>query len=245
MNRLSLLLVLTALSVLPVGAADAAKRKPVKKAPATHVYDVSWFATADIAFAGTTPGEIGESSSGSARLIMRGNVDRVKLRGNDVISSGKPRSRIHLEGRKVTDSWDAYSDSRTHTECAGTDEVSIAFGASAIANGDLVPLNGDALLVVRPFDEATFRIPCDSGGDDRWDLHAMSENDELGYGAWDAEFTLPKETIGMGKVIQKVASKPNRPVSCSVLMTAQETTECSLTWKTTITFRKRSARKRS
>ena len=49
----------------------------------------------------------------------------------------------------------------------------------------------------------------------------------------------------MGKVIQKVASKPNLPVNCSVLISAQETSECTLTWKTTITFRKRSARKRS
>ena len=219
-------------------SADAAKAKPK---PKTHVYSVSWTGIGWMGWEGETNEEIGGRTEGRFELRYTGGIDRVVVKGSDIVRVSKPSSRATLNGSTYTVTWDRYSGSQTERSCRG-DDRSFAFGA-AMSNQQLVALTGDAMVAFRPFEGLEFDIPCSDGAPERWQLdgiHGGSSEPDLGTGAFDAEFDLPAETLGMGKIIQKVRSKPSQPVDCGMFMgSVQDVTECTISWRSTLTFRKR------
>ena len=221
-------------------SADAAKAKPKPKAK-THSYSLTWKGWAEMNWEGETNEEIGGRTEGGFALTYRGSIGRIVMKGNDVVKTGTPSSRATMLGNTTETTWDRYIGTSTTIDCK-VDDKSFAFGSSSFSNGLLVALNSDALLVFRPFERMEFEAKCDQGSPHRWQLDAIQPEGiepELGMGVFDAEFDLPAETLGMGKIIQKVNSKPGQAVECGIFLGGlADYRKCEANWGMTLTFTK-------
>jgi hypothetical protein len=116
-------------------------------------------------------------------------------------------------------------DGRTRT-CSGT----------ARRSGEISRLRGRRRVTLRPFETAGGFIRCDNGLNDEFCFFARG-------GGYDASFELPR-LRGRRRAVVRLQSEPDMPIDRCLGgdprrddPTAQAT--CTLTWRATITFRKR------
>ena len=111
-------------------------------------------------------------------------------------------------------------------------------GHAAIEQDLIAPLDGSEALNVRVTDGLTVEWDCSrisqqaTFGDGGFHI-----DDELGYGAMDVKFSLPKESIGMGKIIQLISGPP-APAAGFCPDENETTTSCSLRWEGQMTLTK-------
>jgi Ca2+-binding RTX toxin-like protein len=227
-----------------LGGATAARAAAKRRRPKTVTYKVTWKGHADLRFAsGPGEGDAWRSVSGEADIYVLGRINRLVMRGNRVISASGPHSRLDVTASQQTLDYDVYTGTSSD-ECKLRADLPWSLGSASLEEDEIPALNGDARLVARPFGVDELVLACGTGGTMPWDLATLSPDGreaEMGRGTFDAPFTLPREAIGMGKVIQRVKSsdRPDWTPDCSVLLQGAQTQQtCRLDWDLEVTFRR-------
>lgn len=253
-RTLPLTAVLLAASAALSGAAQAAPhRTKAKHKPKTYVYDVTYSGRGTLDFAEDghveQPADYNVGTT-TADIRWRGSVDDVVLRGNDVLRAGTPHSVVRVSLRSQTTRYRLDEAAPSTRACTADAGQAITAGARAIDNPDdlLTPLGGSIRLAVRPFEHATVDMNCTEDGQQSvaaWYVPEVGDA-PLGEGLWDADFTLPREAIGQGKIIQLVRStaKQGAAGGCENVGTGSTVTTCRLSWRETVTFRRHKAAKK-
>jgi hypothetical protein len=261
MKRLAAVLPVPALLAAALALAPAASAKQPRER--TYTYDVTYAAKGSYHHNTQeqyddvwvrTHSSIGYFSWKSTvqRLVVKGN----RVKGFRAVSAGptSARTNISLGESTRTDDVDAGWE---EVNCGAKDVWSLESGAATAGTKredpddlfvPLVPPNVD--LVIRPFEEISVTtgcvqsgpaaVPGETHGGLRLTARDGATNVPLGSGLFDAAFDLPTESIGFGKIIQKVAATPKQKerVNCPG---NQEgiSVRCDLRWSGTVTFRLR------
>ncbi len=223
--------------------ARVARAATKRRRPRTVTYKVTWKGHAELDFAGRTEEEPARTSAGAAEIYVLGRVNRLVMRGDRVLSASGPHSTIDVRAQRQTTEHDPHTGSWTQ-DCALAAEVPWRLGAASLEEDEIRSLTGDALLVVRPFAAPELSFDCGADGAQPFDLEALSPDGrdaEIGRGPFDAAFTLPREVIGMGRIIQRVTSSERKgwqPECGHLVEGAQEVTTCRLDWNLEVTFKR-------
>jgi hypothetical protein len=123
--------------------------------------------------------------------------------------------------------------------CTTTDDARQTYGTTQLDStlGDLVPLDGQAHLFLRPFDGWFVGFACSGGTESMSLIEADPGTVAPGEGLFDLSFSLPGEVFGMGFIEQVVAPRTVQGGRCPGYDPAV-TQECRLQWGGKVRFRK-------
>lgn len=231
--------------------ARAAAAAAARKRPRTVVYDVTYSGRGTLDFA--QDGHVDEpadfyTGTTTADVRWRGEVHGVVIRGSRLLRAGTPHAEVAvtLRSEATRHRLDEPPSVRT---CAADRAQAIVTGRRGFgeAGDDLVPLTGAVRLVVRPFAAAIVDIDCIQDGQPATGIWPVPEigGAALGDGLWDADFELPREALGKGKVVQVVRNTPRQAAGggCEGVGDGSTVTRCAVTWRGTVTFRRRAPKR--
>ena len=179
------------------------------------------------------PGPAGEGDwtlTTELDIAFRATVPDVEFRDGRLQSDPEGTAEVRATGTAKTVS--AGSDG-VDTETCSFQSVPAAGARAALGAQLLTPLDGSEALVVRAADAVEVEWSC-TGDPLGTDGDGMTIPVALGEGPFDAEFTLPREAIGMGRIIQVVQGAPEHADQRCVSQDDRST--CSGGWTGTVTF---------
>jgi hypothetical protein len=115
------------------------------------------------------------------------------------------------------------------------------WGKASIVQDLVTPLTGDESVDVRLGDDPRIGWNCtdpDIGARPEYDLSQNTE--DVGGGSLDANFLVPKEAVGFGKIIQNISGPPAETATFCPGKNEGNTRECTYGWTGTVTFTKTS-----
>jgi hypothetical protein len=206
-----------------LGAAGAAHATTV----ATTDYAVEAQIAAHYAHHVVEPNGTGEFQSG---FSVSTTLPKVTFRDGTLMSAGPGATT--LSNVDSTAHIEEYTPEGTVTgDCAGSQVV--AAGGPTVTEVSTAPLDGGALLTLRPFGALSLLWTCTGPVSFPSGLALPNVTDATGSGPFDLVFTLPREASSMGKVIQLV----NQDVALDRCpLHSAYTTECTLHLEGQVTF---------